>query len=200
MWRSESDQNRFQGRSQQEPNTFGPSNRDHRQCPIGVTAEHSTAECTMSTGRRLGDAARSNCSLGASAEVGALYEIVFGAVAIPGQIEETRRKLTEFRGFSDKSQFNASRRRMGQLQNEILFRIGRCLVLEFAENIHPSKSLAQFLYNLGGFQQSSEFSGDYVKQWKRASEKTFGGRYPRVGANEEATCGPAAVGRGEESE
>jgi hypothetical protein len=40
----------------------------------------------------------------------------------------------------------------------MIFRIGRCLGLEFAENIPPSKPLAQFLYNLGGFQQSSASS------------------------------------------
>jgi hypothetical protein len=58
-------------------------------------------------------------------EVGAMYEIVFGAVTIPDQIEETRRKLNEFRRFPDESQFNASRRRMEQLQSEMLVGIGQ---------------------------------------------------------------------------
>jgi hypothetical protein len=45
---------------------------------------------------------------------------------------------------------------------------------------HSSDQTAREVFAQSGRTPAIEckFSGDYVEQWKRASEKTFGGRYP----------------------
>jgi hypothetical protein len=74
-----------------------------------------SVEAMLTRGRRLGDVANIRSHHGASMEIDTLYEIVFDAVPVPGEEEETRRMLSGFQGFSNREQFNGARRRMAKI-------------------------------------------------------------------------------------